>query len=332
MVTKGKVLVVDDEINLCRILGAKLSKNGYNVETVHDGLSAVEKVRESDFDVVLLDLILPKLDGLSALTEIRNFNDTLPVIVMTACENYDFESTAQKHGISAFINKPFDLQNVVSLIGSLSNKKNNNNGDATTDPAILFAIGEEVTIQLANSPTFDVINTCVTDRNGNCVELKTPIVDSKPMDIEIGDQVKVNLPSKEAFYSFTSNVVAVKNEKDNCFVLEKPSMIYRIQRRKHKRFESLIPIEYMQGIKWEESKTPKKGLAHNISKGGTCIEVEENILIGDVLSIKLLPKTNDEISAIAEVLRTNKNDNDKYILGCRFETVDTEIENLLKNS
>ena len=83
MVTKGNVLVVDDEVNLCRILGAKLAKSGYSVVAVHDGQQAVDKVRESDFDVVLLDLILPKMDGLTALAEIRGMRSTLPVIVMT---------------------------------------------------------------------------------------------------------------------------------------------------------------------------------------------------------------------------------------------------------
>ncbi len=87
MVTKGRVLVVDNEINLCRIIGAKLVRSGYNVVAVHDGLQAVEKVRESDFDVVLLDLILPKMDGLSAFAKIRDMRNALPVIVMTACEN-----------------------------------------------------------------------------------------------------------------------------------------------------------------------------------------------------------------------------------------------------
>jgi CheY-like chemotaxis protein len=87
MVTKGNVLVVDDEVNLCRILGAKLAKSGYSVVAMHDGLQAVEKVRETDFDVVLLDLILPKMDGLTALAEIRGMRSSLPVIVMTACEN-----------------------------------------------------------------------------------------------------------------------------------------------------------------------------------------------------------------------------------------------------
>jgi len=60
VVTKGNVLVVDDEVNLCRIIGAKLARSGYDVVTVHDGQQAVEKVRDSDFDVVLLDLILPR--------------------------------------------------------------------------------------------------------------------------------------------------------------------------------------------------------------------------------------------------------------------------------
>lgn len=138
MATKGNVLVVDDEINLCRIVGAKLAKSGYNVTTVHDGLQAVEKVRESRFDIVLLDLILPKMDGLTALAEIRKLYAKLPVIVMTACEDAESLEQAKSHGVSAYVNKPFDLDSLVSLISDTSGRGDSAGGKDMPNSTVLF--------------------------------------------------------------------------------------------------------------------------------------------------------------------------------------------------
>ena len=146
MLSKGSILVVDDEINLCRILGAKLAKSGFSVVAVHDGQQAIDRVRETSFDIVLLDLILPKVDGLSALAEIRNLDNDLPVIVMTACESSETMERARRHGVSAYVNKPFDLDSLVELVQTTSAGITKRDGKKTQSSTVLFARSQPITI------------------------------------------------------------------------------------------------------------------------------------------------------------------------------------------
>ena len=128
ILSRGNILVVDDEVNLCRILDAKLTKSGYQVVTVHDGLQAVEKVQERQFDLVLLDLILPKLDGLEALEKIRKINAELPVIIMTAYSDLDSAVSAFQGGAFEYLPKPFDLSELVAIVGrAISEPKQSEN-------------------------------------------------------------------------------------------------------------------------------------------------------------------------------------------------------------
>ena len=174
MVTKGSVLVVDDEINLCRIIGAKLAKSGYDVVAVHDGRQAVEKVRDSEFDVVLLDLILPKMDGLSALAEIRKLKSALPVIVMTACENAEVLEEARSQGVSAYVNKPFDLDTLVSLVANTSRPGDSGYGRNLANSTILFIKHQAVSLEIQNGVSGKVYWTEVFDKDDHTLSVTCP--------------------------------------------------------------------------------------------------------------------------------------------------------------
>ena len=78
-----KILVVDDDLNICELLRLYLTKEGYNVVIANDGQSAVTTFQEESPSLVLLDIMLPKLDGWQVCREIRKFSET-PIIMLTA--------------------------------------------------------------------------------------------------------------------------------------------------------------------------------------------------------------------------------------------------------
>ena len=83
MIFRSRILVVDDEKLLVKRIKFNLENDGYIVVTAHDGERALELVRESAYDLVLLDLMLPKVDGLTVCQTIRTFSN-VPVIMITA--------------------------------------------------------------------------------------------------------------------------------------------------------------------------------------------------------------------------------------------------------
>lgn len=110
-----KVLVVDDDLNICELLRLYLEKEGYNVIIANDGMSAVSIFQESHPDIVLLDIMLPQLDGWQVCREIRKFSDK-PIIMLTAKgETFD-KVLGLELGADDYVVKPFDAKEVVARI------------------------------------------------------------------------------------------------------------------------------------------------------------------------------------------------------------------------
>lgn len=110
-----KVLVVDDDLNICELLRLYLEKEGYNVIIANDGLSAINSFQESHPDIVLLDIMLPQLDGWQVCREIRKFSDK-PIIMLTAKgETFD-KVLGLELGADDYVVKPFDAKEVVARI------------------------------------------------------------------------------------------------------------------------------------------------------------------------------------------------------------------------
>jgi CheY-like chemotaxis protein len=335
MVTKGSVLVVDDEINLCRILGAKLAKSGYDVVSVHDGLQAVEKVRESDFDVVLLDLILPKMDGLTALAQIRGMRRALPVIVMTACENAEALEQARMHGVSAYVNKPFDLDSLVTLVQCTSQERVAVADRKLPETTILFAKGQPVTVEIPNGSGARTYPSYISHKDERTLSLDTPRDESGVVRVPPRTSVRVAVAARDAHYSFVSHVISSADVPEPVLVLDKPRVIYRAQRRLHPRFAMTLPVRYarMHGDK-ADSKFGS-GWTRDLSLGGACIVVPEEVLPGEMLKVEIRPKSaKDAVSLIAQVLRSKRDTQSAksdHVIGCRFTTTDEKLRKLLEH-
>ena len=113
-----KVLVVDDEKLIVKGLRFALEQDDMEVDTAYDGEEAVEKVREGSYDIVLLDLMLPKLDGLSACQQIREFSD-VPIIMLTAKGEDMDKILGLEYGADDYITKPFNILEVKARIKAI---------------------------------------------------------------------------------------------------------------------------------------------------------------------------------------------------------------------
>jgi len=106
---KRKILVVDDEVDFVDLMKMRLEASGYEVITSNNGKDALSKIRESNPNAILLDIMMPELDGLSVLKEVRAKDATLPVFVLTAFSNEERVKAAGKLNATGFIVKTQDL-------------------------------------------------------------------------------------------------------------------------------------------------------------------------------------------------------------------------------
>ncbi|MCI6388356.1 MAG: response regulator transcription factor [Ruminococcus sp.] len=110
-----KIMIVDDDVNICELLRLYLEKEGYVTKIVNDGMSAVDTFKAETPDLVLLDIMLPGLDGWQVCREIRKFSDK-PIIMLTAKgETFD-KVLGLELGADDYVTKPFDTKEIVARI------------------------------------------------------------------------------------------------------------------------------------------------------------------------------------------------------------------------
>lgn len=124
-----KILIVDDDENICELLRLYLQKDGFETVVANDGAQAVEFVAKYSPDLILLDIMLPKLDGWQVCREIRKTSE-VPIIILTAKgETFD-KILGLELGADDYISKPFDTKEVVARIKAVlrrSNEKDKSN-------------------------------------------------------------------------------------------------------------------------------------------------------------------------------------------------------------
>ena len=114
----AKILVVDDEAVLVKGIRFNLQQEGYQVETGCDGEQAVELAREGSFDLIILDLMMPKIDGLQACMRIREFSD-VPIIMLTAKGADSDKLMGFACGADDYVTKPFNILELKARVRAL---------------------------------------------------------------------------------------------------------------------------------------------------------------------------------------------------------------------
>ena len=113
---KMKILWVDDEIDLLKPFVLFLEELNYHVDTCNNGTDAIEKVLENKYDLVILDVMMPGLDGLATLQEIKRFNASLPIVMVTKSEEEGLMDKAIASQISDYLIKPINPSQIIAAI------------------------------------------------------------------------------------------------------------------------------------------------------------------------------------------------------------------------
>ena len=113
-----KILVVDDEAVLVKGISYNLRNDGYEVLTGSNGMDAVRTVRETPVDLVILDVMMPEMDGLVACRQIRDFSD-VPIILLTAKANDMDKLMGFEHGADDYLTKPFNILELKARVRAL---------------------------------------------------------------------------------------------------------------------------------------------------------------------------------------------------------------------
>ena len=116
MAEKIRLLIVDDDVPFIDSLSDILKEKGYEVVDVKSGKEALKKVEETPFDIALLDIKMPVMDGVEAFKGIKKINPRIPVIMMTAFSAEDLVKDALKEGAYGVLHKPLDIDKVIAMI------------------------------------------------------------------------------------------------------------------------------------------------------------------------------------------------------------------------
>ena len=116
MADKSRILVVDDEDALRTVLSSELMSVGYEVSSASDGEEAISMVQNKKFDLVLLDIKMPKVDGFEALKFIKKSYPAMKVIMLTGFADLKNAIESKKHGAEDFVSKPYDLVDLLTTI------------------------------------------------------------------------------------------------------------------------------------------------------------------------------------------------------------------------
>lgn len=111
-----KILLVDDEEELLMAMKIRLNSWGYDVATATNGEEALNILKKDTPDIVVLDIMMPVMDGIETLRRIRKINKTLPVLMLTAYTSEEKIKTTEKFGMSGFVQKGGDLTDVSQAI------------------------------------------------------------------------------------------------------------------------------------------------------------------------------------------------------------------------
>ncbi len=171
-----KILVVDDEKLIVKGLKFSLEQDDMEVDCAYDGEEALEKIRKGNYDIILLDVMLPKLDGFEVCTQVREFSN-VPIIMLTAKSDDMDKILGLDYGADDYITKPFNvlevkarIKAIMRRISSKDRQQNTQsasvivNGDMKldTESRRVYISGREIRL---TSKEFDILELMITNQN-----------------------------------------------------------------------------------------------------------------------------------------------------------------------
>jgi len=174
----SKILVVDDEINLAEGIAENLVAEGYEVECAADGLTGLDRAREGTWDLMVLDIMMPGLDGFAVCEALRAEDNQLPILFLTARDEADDRVHGLAVGGDDYLTKPFDLRELLLRVQAIL-RRGRWYSEATTTPTLRFG-GNEISWRSYSATSHDgrthdlthkeaMILKCLADREGEIV-------------------------------------------------------------------------------------------------------------------------------------------------------------------
>lgn len=128
-----RILICEDEIDLADGLCAILKGNKYSVDVVYDGEEALTYLEAENYDAVVLDIMMPKVDGITVLKTIRENGNSIPVIMLTAKSELDDKIVGLDSGADDYLTKPFEVKELLARLRAITRRKEN-----VTDNVLTF--------------------------------------------------------------------------------------------------------------------------------------------------------------------------------------------------
>ena len=115
-----RILYAEDEVALARAVAKILEKNNYTVDVVHNGMDALDYLQSGNYDIAILDVMMPKMDGILVLRRLRSMGISTPVIMLTAKVEIDDKVLGLDSGANDYLTKPFDTKELLARIRVLT--------------------------------------------------------------------------------------------------------------------------------------------------------------------------------------------------------------------
>lgn len=152
----NKILIIEDEVNIRELLKDNLEYEGYEVFEAEDGETALKMVKENNYDLVILDLMLPKLNGYEFLKGLRKFDKLLPVIILSAKSEEIDKIKGFDLGADDYITKPFQIRELLSRIKAVLRRASKISSDIKTFSFENFTLDFEKGVLLKDGKQVDM--------------------------------------------------------------------------------------------------------------------------------------------------------------------------------
>ena len=150
-----RILLAEDERPLARALVKIFEKNNYSADAVHNGVDALSYLECGNYDVVVMDVMMPEMDGITALKRLRAAGNTVPVLILTAKAEIDDKVLGLDSGANYYLTKPFDTKELLAALRAITRKQTETDarltyGNVTLDRSTFELSSPRGSFRLAN--------------------------------------------------------------------------------------------------------------------------------------------------------------------------------------
>lgn len=166
-----RLLLAEDEIELAKALGVILRHSNYSVDTVHNGEDALCYLESGNYDGAILDIMMPKLDGMSVLRRIRSEGNSIPVLILTAKSDIDDRVEGLDAGADDYLTKPFAMKELLARVRAMLRRRTESVdtqltfGDITLTPSTCMLSCGEQEVRLTNKE-FQMLEMLISAEGG----------------------------------------------------------------------------------------------------------------------------------------------------------------------